>query len=271
MKTGKNGKRPVKEGNELVQNKIILVETIIILVISIVIFGVAIVGNSDLHFNVIESAVGILSIAVAMVIGYQIINALEIKNEIKGQNDRIEKYEEETSAAIAGGLTRIEGEMKKITEEYNILTSRIDTQLLEIVKKEIVINQILAKMSIQSPFAYWQAMSHQIDAIAIAMSYNMIESTDLCKELFNYAFEAYSKVWESDNSIYEEKFNILRRTVDGSLNKSFLHLLILVDKALCLAKKSYTIDRQEINDAEGEELKMKFDEYLSIVKAGWQA
>ena len=124
MKTGKNGKRPVKECNELVQNKIILVETIIILVISIVIFGVAIVGNSDLHFNVIESAVGILSIAVAMVIGYQIINALEIKNEIKGQNDRIEKYEEETSAAIAGGLTRIESEMKKITEEYNILTSR---------------------------------------------------------------------------------------------------------------------------------------------------
>ena len=275
MITGKREKKPVKEGDELVLNKIIMKETIIILVMSIVIFGVAIVGGFELDFNVIESAVEVLSIAVAMVIGYQIINVLEIKgeikSEIKSQNDKIEKNNKETKATIKGELTNIKGRMNKIAEEYNFLKNRVNTQLLSITKKEIVINQILAKMSVESPFEYWQAMSHQVDAIAIAMTYNMIESTELCKELFDYAFEASSKVWESDNTIYEEKVNTLRRIVEDSLNKSFLHLLNLVDKALCLAKNSYTDKRQEIDDAEREELIMKFDEYLLIVKDGWQA
>lgn len=274
MKTGKRKKKPVKEGNELVLNKIILIETIIILVMSIVIFGVARVGDSELDFNVIESAVGVLSIAVAIVIGYQIINALEIKGEIKSeikcQNDKIEKNNKETKATIKGELTSIKGRMNKIAEEYDFLKNRVNTQLLSITKKEIVINQILAKMSVESPFEYWLSLSHQVDAIAIAMTYNMIESTELCKELFNYAFEASSKVWESDNIIYEDKMSTLRRIVEDSQNKSFLHLLNLVDEALQLAKKSYTDERQEVDEAERKELKKKFDEYLSIVKDGWQ-
>lgn len=138
------------------------------------------------------------------------------------------------------------------------------------MKQEIVINQLLAKRSINSPYEYWQAMSYQVDALKTALSYNMKESMELCNELFEYAFCAYSKVWDLDNSEYIEKIDRLRKLVEVSPNKPFLFLLDIVDEAVNMAKKTYRLGLIKENEEEKKGIEKRFNEAVAIVKAGWQ-
>lgn len=260
----------MKHQKDIIQNKTILIMTVIIALLTIILVGISLYRGPLMDFNIIGASVSVLSIAVALVIGYQIINVLEIKSETKNQNDRIEKKHKEIQAVLDSKTREVDARMEVFRKELESQKNQVDEQLQSIAKQEIVINQLLAKRSVNNPYEYWQAMSYQVDAIITAIAFNMVESTALCKELFEYTFCAYSKVWESDDSEYKEKIDGLRKRIEETPNKPFVFLLDIVDEAMDLAKKSYTIDGKEMNMADKNEMEKKFNEMLAIVKVGWQ-
>lgn len=262
--------RTMKHQNNDIQNKTILIMTVIIVMLTIILVGISIFSGSLMDYNIIGASVSVLSIVVALIIGYQIINVLEIKSEMKNQNAKIERIKDEIQAAMDGKIKEVDGRMKDVGEELLFQKNRVDEQLQSIVKQEIVINQLLAKRSINSPYEYWQAMSYQVDALKTALSYNMKESMELCTELFEYAFCAYSKVWDLDNSEYIEKIDRLRKLVEVSPNKPFLFLLDIVDEAVNMAKKTYGLGLIKENEEEKKGIEKRFNEAVAIVNAGWQ-
>lgn len=244
--------------------------TVIIALLTIILVGVPIYRSSLIDYNIIGACVSVLSIAVALVIGYQIINVLEIKSEMKNQNERNEKRQEEIQAVLGVKIREVDVRMEVVRNELKAQKNQVDEQLQSIAKQEIVINQLLAKMSINKPYEYWQAMSYQVDAIKTAMSFNMIQSIELCNELFEYAFGADALAWQSENTNYKIKIDNLRKQVEKTPNKPFLFLLDIVDEAMRLAKKCYTIDLKLIDEEDKNELEKKFNETSTIVQAGWQ-
>lgn len=262
--------RMMKHQNNDIQNKTILIMTVIIVMLTLILVGISIFSGSLMDYNIIGASVSVLSIVVALIIGYQIINVLEIKSEMKNQNAKIESIKDEIQAAMDGKIKEVDGRMKDVGEELLFQKNRVDEQLLSIAKQEIVLNQLLAKRSINRPYEYWQAMSYQVDAIKTAMSFNMIESIELCNELFEYAFGADALAWQSENTNYIVKIDSLRKQVENTPNKPFLFLLDIVDEALCLAKKCYAIDLKLIDEEDKNELEKKFNETSTIVQAGWQ-
>lgn len=260
----------MKHQKDSIQNKTILIMTVIIALLTIILVGISLYRGPLMDYNIIGASVSVLSVAVALIIGYQIINVLEIKSEMKNQNNIIDKKHEEIQAVLDNKTREVDARMKDISNKLQAQEKQVEKQLQSIAKQEIVINQLLAKRSVNNPCEYWQAMSHQVDAITKAIAFNMVESTDLCKELFEYAFFASSKVWESDDSEYKERIDGLRKQVEESPNKPFVFLLDIVDEAMLMAKKCYLIDLKPIDGEDKNGLEIKFKETSSIVQAGWQ-
>ena len=244
--------------------------TVIIALLTIILVGISLNRGPLMDFNIIGASVSVLSIAVALVIGYQIINVLEIKSGMKNQNERIEKKHEEIQTVLDSKTREVDARMEVIRKELKAQKNQVDEQLQSIAKQEIVINQLLAKRSINKPYEYWQGMSYQVDAIKTAMSFNMIKSIELCNELFEYAFGADALAWQSENTNYKVKIDSLRKQVEETPNKPCLFLLDIVDEAMHLAKKCYAIDLKLIDEEDKNELEKKFNETSSIVQAGWQ-
>lgn len=260
----------MKHQKDSIQNKTILIMTVIIALLTIILVGISLNRGPLMDFNIIGASVSVLSIAVALVIGYQIINVLEIKSGMKNQNERIEKKHEEIQTVLDSKTREVDARMEVIRKELKAQKNQVDEQLQSIAKQEIVINQLLAKRSINKPYEYWQGMSYQVDAIKTAMSFNMIKSIELCNELFEYAFGADALAWQSENTNYKVKIDSLRKQVEETPNKPFLFLLDIVDEAMHLAKKCYAIDLKLIDEEDKNELEKKFNETSSIVQAGWQ-
>ena len=128
----------MKHSKECTYSKITLIMTVIIVLLTIVLVGITCFNGLTIDYNIIESSVSVLSIAVALIIGYQIINVLEIKSEMKIQNDRIEKSNEEIRTTIDNKIKEVDDRMKEVDKELLFQKNRVDDQLLSIAKQKIV-------------------------------------------------------------------------------------------------------------------------------------
>ena len=252
------------------EQKTILVMTVIILLMVIVLVGTTFLYGHPLGENIIGSTVSVLSIAVSLVIGYQIINAIEIKDEIKEQNNKIAKQSEWLNSVVEDKMAEVNNRMEEIEKSILIQQESNSSQMRSMVRLRIAINQLLARKSIDNPHEYWQGMSYQVDAISTALSFGMIEAADLCKEQFEYALCAYSNVWESDNSAYYKKVDELRNVVESSDNKPFVFLIEIVKEALQLSYNTYVLEMKEMDTSNRSDLAKKFEDTLNIVKTGWR-
>lgn len=118
--------RTMKHQNNDIQNKTILIMTVIIVMLTIILVGISIFSGSLMDYNIIGASVSVLSIVVALIIGYQIINVLEIKSEMKNQNAKIERIKDEIQAAMDGKIKEVDGRMKDVGEELLFQKNRVD-------------------------------------------------------------------------------------------------------------------------------------------------
>ena len=135
--------------------------TVIIALLTIILVGISLNRGPLMDFNIIGASVSVLSIAVALVIGYQIINVLEIKSGMKNQNERIEKKHEEIQTVLDSKTREVDARMEVIRKELKAQKNQVDEQLQSIAKQEIVINQLLAKRSINKPYEYPEPMANR--------------------------------------------------------------------------------------------------------------
>ena len=149
----------------------------------------------------IGTCISLISLALPIIIGYQIINSLDIKNSLKDGEEKFERYKKKINDSIESSKKEFEKEIEKIQE-----INRNIHKLLEVEKKEreLLFQDIKVAMyhgkTINNTAL---ALFEQIDAIKLIIE---LGRTEELKENFRLMFFIIKQIHQKDFKSIESEF-----------------------------------------------------------------
>lgn len=196
----------------------------------------------------ISTCIGLISLALPIIIGYQIINSLDIKHSLKTEEEKNEKYKTDTTNLINNYKDEFNKELNKIIEINEKLRN-----LLEIEKKEreLIYQDMKVAMyhgnTIQNSAL---ALYEQIELIKLILELKKTEELKVSVALlFSIIKEIhqndFNSIKSSDNNTIilcnpQGLFDLDQYELDikakimnlPRINQNFTNALILVEKSL---------------------------------------
>lgn len=200
IKTDKTMKDERKVNISIILSTITLILTIGI----IIIWCVCVKEFSVITENTfIGTCISLISLALPIIIGYQIINSLDIKHSLKESEEKIEKYKKKINDSIESSKKEFDKEIEKIQEiNRNLYKSlEVEKKERELLFQDIKVAMYHGKTINNAALALFE----QIDAIKLIIE---LERTEELKENFRLLFFIIKQIHQNDfTSIKSELYN----------------------------------------------------------------
>lgn len=141
----------------------------------------------------IGTCISLISLALPIIIGYQIINSLDIKHSLKEGEEKIEKYKKKINDSIESTKKEFDKEIEKFQEiNRNLYKSlEVEKKERELLFQDIKVAMYHGKTINNAALALFE----QIDAIKLIIE---LERTEELKENFRLLFFIIKQIHQKD-------------------------------------------------------------------------